>query len=96
MPLYTVVTQDGLLSARQRESIATELVRIHTAAMGVPADCVHSIFPTYPRNHGYVAPNHSAVASIIAVIRAGHTSGEKTRLLAVLRDQRSAMLSPTV
>jgi hypothetical protein len=65
MPLYTVVTQDGLLSARQRESIATELVRKHAAAMGVPADFVHSIFPTYPRNHGYVAPNHSAVASIL-------------------------------
>ena len=29
MPLYTVMTQDGLLSAEQRDSIAAELVRIH-------------------------------------------------------------------
>ena len=50
MPLYTVVTQDGFLSAEQRDVIAAELVRIHTAAMNVPADFVHSIFPTYPRN----------------------------------------------
>jgi len=81
MPLYTVTTQDGLLSAKQRDVIAAELVRIHTTAMGVPADFVHSIFPTYPRDHAYVAANHSPVASILAVIRAGHTSEEKTRLV---------------
>jgi phenylpyruvate tautomerase PptA (4-oxalocrotonate tautomerase family) len=84
MPLYTVTTQDGLLSAEQRDVIAAELVRIHTTAMGVPADFVHSIFPTYPRNHGYVAANHSPVASILAVIRAGHTSEEKTSLVRAL------------
>jgi phenylpyruvate tautomerase PptA (4-oxalocrotonate tautomerase family) len=84
MPLYTVMTQDGLLSAEQRDVIAAELVRIHTAAMGVPADFVHSIFPTYPRNHAYVAADHSPVASIVAVIRAGHTSEEKTRLVQAL------------
>ena len=84
MPLYTVMTQDGLLSAKQRDVIAAELVRIHTTAMGVPADFVHSIFPTYPRDHAYVAANHSPVASILAVIRAGHTSDEKTRLVQAL------------
>jgi phenylpyruvate tautomerase PptA (4-oxalocrotonate tautomerase family) len=81
MPLYTVMTQDGLLSTKPRDAIAAELVRIHTTAMGVPADFVHSIFPTYPRDHAYVAANHSPVASILAVIRAGHTSEEKTRLV---------------
>src|ERR1700690_2557225 len=84
MPLYTVTTPDGLLSAQQRDVIAAELVRIHTTAMGVPADFVHSIFPTYPRNHAYVAANHSPVASILAVIRAGHTSEEKTSLVRAL------------
>jgi Putative oxalocrotonate tautomerase enzyme len=81
MPPHTVMTQDGLLSAKQRDVIAAELVRIHTTAMDVPADFVHSIFPTYPRDHAYVAANHSPVASILAVIRAGHTSEEKTRLV---------------
>jgi phenylpyruvate tautomerase PptA (4-oxalocrotonate tautomerase family) len=84
MPLYTVMTQDGLLSADQRDVIAAELVRIHTTAMGVPADFVHAIFPTYPRNHAYVAANHSAVASILGVIRAGHSSEEKSRLVEAL------------
>jgi phenylpyruvate tautomerase PptA (4-oxalocrotonate tautomerase family) len=56
MPLYTVTTPDGLLSAQQRDAIAAELVRIHMAAMHVPANFVHSIFqlireimPTRPR-----------------------------------------------
>ena len=84
MPLYTVMTQDGLLSAQQRDEIQAELVRIHTTAMGVPANFVHSIFPTYPRSHAYVAAERSSVASIVGVIRAGHTPEEKSRLVQAL------------
>jgi phenylpyruvate tautomerase PptA (4-oxalocrotonate tautomerase family) len=84
MPLYTVMTQDGLLSAQQRDVIAAELVRIHTTAMGVPANFVHSIFPTYPKGHAYAATDRTAVASIVGVIRAGHTSEEKSRLVQAL------------
>jgi phenylpyruvate tautomerase PptA (4-oxalocrotonate tautomerase family) len=84
MPLYTVTTQDGLLSDQQRDVIAAELVRIHTTAMGVPANFVHSIFPIYPRNHAYVAADRTPVASIVGVIRAGHTPEEKSRLVQAL------------
>jgi phenylpyruvate tautomerase PptA (4-oxalocrotonate tautomerase family) len=84
MPLYTVMTQDGFLSAEQRDVVAAEIVSIHTAAMSVTADFVHLIFTTYPPNHAYVAANHSPVASILGVIRAGHTSEEKTRLVQTL------------
>jgi phenylpyruvate tautomerase PptA (4-oxalocrotonate tautomerase family) len=84
VPLYTVMTQDGLLSVQQRDVIAAELVRIHTTAMGVPANFVHSIFPTYPRNHAYVAADRTPVASIVGVIRAGHTPEEKFRLVQAL------------
>jgi hypothetical protein len=84
MPLYTVMTQDGFLSAEQRNVITAEFVRIHTAAINVPAHFVHSVFPIYPRNHACVAANHSPVASILGGIRAGHTSDEKTRLVPTL------------
>ena len=84
MPLYTVTTPDGLLSAQQRDVIAAELTRIHTAAMHVPAHFVHSIFPTYPRGHAYVAAERSPVASIVGVIRAGHTPEEKSALVLAL------------
>lgn len=81
MPPYTVTTPDGLLSAQQRDVIAAELVRIHTTAMNVPANFVHSIFPTYPGSHAYVATERSPVSSIVGVIRAGHTPEEKSRLV---------------
>jgi hypothetical protein len=63
----------GLQAARteQRYFIAAEPVRIHTAINGVPANFVHSIFLTYPRDRGYVAANRSPVASILGIIRAG-------------------------
>jgi phenylpyruvate tautomerase PptA (4-oxalocrotonate tautomerase family) len=84
MPLYTVMTQEGLLSAQQRDVIAAELVRIHTTIMGVPANFVHSIFPTYSRNHAYVSADRSPVSSIVGVIRAGHSPEEKSRLVQAL------------
>jgi phenylpyruvate tautomerase PptA (4-oxalocrotonate tautomerase family) len=84
MPLYTVTTPDGLLSDQQRDAIAADLVRIHTAVMHVPANFVHSIFPTYPRSHAYVATDRSPVSSIVGVIRAGHTPEEKSRLVQAL------------
>jgi hypothetical protein len=74
-------TPDGLLSAQQGDVIAAELVRIHTAALSVPANFVHSVFPTYPRSHAYVVANRSPISSIVGVIRAGHTSEEKSRLV---------------
>jgi hypothetical protein len=87
MPLYTVMTQDGLLSAKQRHAIATELVRIHTTAMGVPGDFVHSIFPTYPRDHAYVAANRSPVASVLDSCSYSRRS--------YLRGQRHGSFSPS-
>jgi hypothetical protein len=44
MPLYTVMTQDEFLSSGQRDVIAAELVRMHTAAMNVPAHFVIQFF----------------------------------------------------
>jgi phenylpyruvate tautomerase PptA (4-oxalocrotonate tautomerase family) len=84
MPLYTVTTPDGLLSDQQRDAIAAELVRIHTGGMHVPTNFVHSIFPTYPRNHAYVAADRSPVSSIVGIIRVGHTPEEKSRLVQAL------------
>jgi len=84
MPPYTVMTQDELLSAEQRDVIAAELVRIHTAINGVSANFVHSMFLTYPRDHAYVAANRSPVASILGIIRVGRAPEQKTRLVRAL------------
>lgn len=84
MPLYTVTTQEGLLSAEQRDLIAAELVRIHTSINHVPASFVHSIFLTYPRGHAYVAGKPSPVASIVAIVRVGRPPEQKTQLVRAL------------
>jgi phenylpyruvate tautomerase PptA (4-oxalocrotonate tautomerase family) len=81
MPLYTVTTQDGLLSSDQRDVIASELVRIHTAVTAVPPNFVHSIFLNYAKNHAYVAGRISGVASITGIIRVGRTAEAKTRIV---------------
>ena len=81
MPLYTVTTQDGFLSDEQRDVIAAELVRIHTAINHVPANFVHSIFLTYPPGHAYAAANPSPIASIVAIVRSGRTPELKTQLV---------------
>ena len=81
MPLYTVTTEEGSLSGKQRDQISAELVRIHTDVMHVPAHFVHSIFFTYPQRNGYIAEKNAGVASITAIIRAGHSSEEKVKLI---------------
>jgi hypothetical protein len=42
------------------------------------------MFPTYPRGHAYVAAERSSVASIVGVVRAGHTPEEKSGLVRAL------------
>jgi hypothetical protein len=42
------------------------------------------MFSAYPRSHAYVAAERSPVSSIVGVIRAGHTSDEKSRLVRFL------------
>jgi len=81
MPLYTVTTEEGSLSDKQRDQISAEIVRIHTEVMHVPINFVHAIFSTYSRRDGYAAGKIAAVASITAIIRAGHSSEEKVRLI---------------
>lgn len=81
MPLYTVTTEEGSLSDKQRDQISAEIVRIHTEVMHVPTNFVHAIFSTYPKRNGYAAGKTAAIASITAIIRAGHVSDEKVRLM---------------
>lgn len=84
MPLYTVTTPDGFLSAEQRDVIAAELTRIHTTINQVPANFVHSIFLTYPRGHAYIAADSAPIASIMGIIRTGRAPELKTRLVQAL------------
>jgi hypothetical protein len=81
MPLYTVITQEGLLSADSRTKISEEITRIHTTVMSVPKHFVRLVFLTYPAGSGYAAGKASSTASVNCILRSGHGVAEKTDML---------------
>ena len=81
MPLYTAITEDGFLSDEKKAKIATEITRIHTAVMKVPADFVRVAFLSYPKGSGYTAGKVASTAALNCVLRTGHTDEDKTEML---------------
>jgi hypothetical protein len=73
------MTQDEFLSSVRRDVIAAELVRMHTAAMNVPAHFVIQFF----RPTREIPPTSLQITRPSALFwgssAAGHTSEEKTR-----------------
>jgi len=46
LPLYTLTTQAGVLSAEAKATLADQLTTLHTQFSGVPKDWVHVVFRT--------------------------------------------------
>jgi phenylpyruvate tautomerase PptA (4-oxalocrotonate tautomerase family) len=81
MPLYTAITEDGLVSDKKKAKIATEITRIHTEVMKVPSNFVRVVFLSYPKSSGYTAGKAAPTAALNCVLRSGHTDAEKTEML---------------
>jgi phenylpyruvate tautomerase PptA (4-oxalocrotonate tautomerase family) len=81
MPLYTAITEDGLVSDKKKAKIATEITRIHTEVMKVPSNFVRAVFLSYPKSSGYTAGKAAPTAALNCVLRSGHTDAEKTEML---------------
>jgi phenylpyruvate tautomerase PptA (4-oxalocrotonate tautomerase family) len=81
MPLYTALTQEGLLSEETRVRIAQEITRIHSTVMKVPKEFVRVVFLAYPQGSGFTAGEVAPAASLNCVLRSGHTAGEKAEML---------------
>jgi phenylpyruvate tautomerase PptA (4-oxalocrotonate tautomerase family) len=81
MPLYTAITEDGLVSDKKKAKIATEITRIHTEMMKVPSNFVRVVFLSYPKSSGYTAGKAAPTAALNCVLRSGHTDAEKTEML---------------
>jgi phenylpyruvate tautomerase PptA (4-oxalocrotonate tautomerase family) len=47
MPLYTVMTQAGVLSGEAKAKLAGELTTFHSEYAGVPKNWVHIVFQDY-------------------------------------------------
>jgi phenylpyruvate tautomerase PptA (4-oxalocrotonate tautomerase family) len=81
MPLYTVITQEGMVSIEVKTKIAEEITRIHTSVMKVPKNFVRVVFLSYPKASGFTGGEEAPTAALNCVLRSGHTSEEKTVML---------------
>jgi phenylpyruvate tautomerase PptA (4-oxalocrotonate tautomerase family) len=81
MPLYTVTTQAGVLTAEAKAKLAGELTAFHVEYAGVPKNWVHIVFQDYAPGSGFTAGEVAATAALTLLIRTGRSSDYKRGLL---------------
>jgi phenylpyruvate tautomerase PptA (4-oxalocrotonate tautomerase family) len=81
MPLYTLTTQDGVLSSEAKSRLAVDLTDLHSEYAGVPKNWVHVVFQEYPPGNGFTAGEAAATAALTLLIRTGRTPEYKRGLL---------------
>jgi len=86
MPFYNCISQEGLITADQRERIALGITDIHCRLTGAPRYFVHVLFDTYSPESAYSGGTRSRAAFIRGSIRAGRTQEVKEQLLQQLTE----------
>jgi phenylpyruvate tautomerase PptA (4-oxalocrotonate tautomerase family) len=81
MPLYTLMTQDGVLSSEAKTRLAVELTELHSSYSGVPKNWVHVAFQEYPPGNGFTAGEAAATAALTLLIRTGRPPEYKRELI---------------
>jgi phenylpyruvate tautomerase PptA (4-oxalocrotonate tautomerase family) len=81
MPLYTIMTQTGVLSDTAKVKLAGELTAFHSEYSGVPKNWVHIIFQDYAPGSGFTAGEPAPAASLTLLIRTGRSPEYKRGLL---------------
>ena len=81
MPLYTVITQEHILSAETKLKMADDITRIHAVVMKVPKSFVRVVFLSYPAGSGYTAGVEAPTATVNCALRNGHSMAEKKEML---------------
>jgi phenylpyruvate tautomerase PptA (4-oxalocrotonate tautomerase family) len=86
MPVYQVVSLEGLLSDEQRQQIANEITRIHTTATDAPALFVNVVFQEVPPGRMFSAGKPSRLSLVIGSIREGRTIEVRQQILRELSE----------
>src|SRR5580658_9890449 len=81
MPLYTVITQAGVLTGKAKAKLAGELTACHTEYAAVPRNWVHVVFQDYAPGSGFTAGEAAAPAALTLLIRTGRSPEYKRELL---------------
>jgi phenylpyruvate tautomerase PptA (4-oxalocrotonate tautomerase family) len=81
MPLYTVMTQTGVLSGEAKARLAENLTAFHCEYSGVPRAWVHIVFQDYAAGNGFSAGKAAPAAALTLLIRTGRTVEYKRGLI---------------
>lgn len=81
MPLYTIMTQQGVLGDAAKADLADKITAFHSEFAEVPKKWVHVVFLDYPVGSGFSAGHPSAAASLTLLIRTGRSADYKRALL---------------
>jgi phenylpyruvate tautomerase PptA (4-oxalocrotonate tautomerase family) len=81
MPLYSVTTQAGVLTAEAKVKLADALTAFHAEYSGVPKNWVHIVFQDYAPGNGFTAGEVSATVALTLLIRTGRSPNYKRGLL---------------
>jgi phenylpyruvate tautomerase PptA (4-oxalocrotonate tautomerase family) len=81
MPLYTVITQAGVLSSEAKATLTGEMTALHSEYSGVPKNWVHIVFQEYAPGNGFTAGEPAATAALTLLIRTGRSPEYKRGLL---------------
>lgn len=81
MPLYTITTQTGALSADAKRDLAGQLTKLHSEYAAVPANWVHVVFQDYGVGSGFTAGKPAATVALTLLIRTGRSADYKRELL---------------
>jgi phenylpyruvate tautomerase PptA (4-oxalocrotonate tautomerase family) len=81
MPLYTIITQTGVLNGEAKAKLAGEMTTLHSEYSGVPKNWVHVVFQEYAAGNGFTAGEPAATAALTLLIRTGRSPEYKRELL---------------
>ena len=81
MPLYTIITQTGVLNGEAKAKLAGEMTTLHSEYSGVPKNWVHIVFQEYAAGNGFTAGEPAATAALALLIRTGRSPEYKRELL---------------
>jgi phenylpyruvate tautomerase PptA (4-oxalocrotonate tautomerase family) len=81
MPLYTVMTQTGVLTGEAKAKLAEDLTAFHAEYSGVPKLWVHIIFQDYALGSGFTAGKAAAAAALTLLVRTGRSVEYKRGLI---------------
>lgn len=84
MPLYTIVTEAGSLTASGKQALAEKLTALHHEYADVPRNWVHVVFQDYQPGSGFTAGVPAAAVALTLLIRSGRSDDYKRGLLVQL------------